>query len=301
MSSKASSKKGNINKGSSISPLPLQVLLSILAHFPTIHLTQLSLVCRRFASLVCRLLQRRLQAVASLPANDLIFECFTPAAKLTTPSLDCRYIGTRIGGPGRSLLEEQVADVEDGDGKTEEKEGLPAGLDRLTRMYSVFQPLAPNENRRTCLRRTDGSSSQPERQSAMELVYLESEQPFEQLCAITSVGRPGPRPGLYTSHVNINDGVLRLWRDWLTQQSSDLAGSGGGGGGGDDDDRQVLWVDAGRTVGLRMRVMHGPAERMPILYGPDDQPSVSYRLEYQGTYQSHSSVNSSWPTDTYLR
>lgn len=241
----------------------------MLAHFSATDLTRLCLVNRRFGSLVCRLLHRRLLAVASLPADDLIFECFTPAAKLSTPSLDCRYVATKTRRPGDSGVE-----------LFEPAEDESPSLDSLGRMYSVFRPVVSNDNRRP-RRREDGPAAaedededEDEDDTATELAHLDADQLFEQLCAVTNVVKPGPRPGLFLSHVNISDGVLRLWRDWLADMADD----------GSNARHKILWVDAGQTIGLRMRVTHGPAGRMPVLSGPDDYPPISYRLEYQGAF-----------------
>lgn len=202
--------------------------------------------------------------MASLPENDLIFEVFTPAAKLSTPYLDCHYAGTKIkrsSNSGAVLFE----DVED----------KSPDLESLGRMYSVFRPVVSNENRRP---RLYADTPVVDDDVARELVDLDSDQLFEQLCAVTNVVKPGPRPGLFVSHVNISDGVLRLWRDWLAEMADTSGGLAQSGEG-----NKILWVNAGQTIGVRMRVIHGPAERMPVLSGPDDHPPISYRLEYQGT------------------
>jgi hypothetical protein len=241
------------------------VLLGVLAHLSSADLLQLALVSHRFYSLVCRLLQRRLLAVASLPDNDLIFECYTPAAKLSTPYLSCQFIGTRIRRSSASgaLLFEDVQDA-------------LLDLKSLGRMYSVFRPVVSYENRRP---RWEDEQYVETDDSARELIDLDTDQLFEQLCAVTNVVKPGPRPGLFLSHVNISDGVLRLWRNWLAEMAdgfSELTQSGEGS--------KILWVNAGQTVGLHMRVKYGPADRMPVISGPDDHPAISYRLEYQGTF-----------------
>lgn len=236
----------------------------MLANFSGADLIQLSLVSHRFYSLVCRLLQRRLLAVASLPDNDLVFECFTPAAKLSTPYLNCEFVGTRIrrSSDSGALLFEDVQDA-------------PLDLKSLGRMYSVFRPVASYESRRPRWQH-DGPAETDD--VPRELVDLDSDQLFEQLCAVTNVVKPGPRPGLFLSHVNISDGVLRLWRNWLAAMADGFSELTQGAEGS-----KILWVNAGQTVGLRMRVKHGPADRMPVISGPDDHPPISYRLEYQGT------------------
>jgi hypothetical protein len=41
------------------------------------------------------------------------------------------------------------------------------------------------------------------------------DESFAQLCTITNLVRMGPKPGLFRSHINMSDGVIRVWRDWL--------------------------------------------------------------------------------------
>lgn len=113
--------------------------------------------------------------------------------------------------------------------------------------------------------------------SATEVVYLDEDELFSQLCTVTNLVKPGPKSGLFLSHVNVSDGVLRVWRHRLAEMAGQVSGSEP-----TSTEDQVLWVDAAQNIGLRFSVTPGPAERMPVLSGPDDLPPVSYRLKYEG-------------------
>jgi hypothetical protein len=105
-------------------------------------------------------------------------------------------------------------------------------------------------------------------------VYLDEDESFAQLCTITHLVRMGPKPGLFRSHINVSDGVIRVWRDWLAAQAS----SGDEGG--------ILWADAARDVGVRFRVAEKDTpgqqqQQQPVLVASDEQLPVAYRLEFE--------------------
>lgn len=112
-------------------------------------------------------------------------------------------------------------------------------------------------------------------------VHLDEGELFTQLCTVTNVVKEGPRHGLFISHVNVSDGVVRVWRDWLARHASKNPSDGSGSPRNEED---ILWADPGKNVGLRFRVVPGPAERMPLLTGPGDDAPVSYVLEYEGEH-----------------
>lgn len=216
----------------------------------------MALINQRFHLVTSRILHRRLLNISSLPQNDLILECYRPSAKISTPYLMCRYLhsmtrGSEIGANGQ-----------------------PPVLSDLGRMYSSFKPHVAEENRRR-RQRLDGEVSDDD--TAREDLFLDDGELFTQLCAVTNLVKTGPRAGLFLSHVNISDGVLRIWREWLTEVATPIREV-------DEslDSNKILWVDAAKTVGVRFRVTLGPMERMPVISGPNDQPPIAYKLEYEG-------------------
>lgn len=123
-----------------------------------------------------------------------------------------------------------------------------------------------------------------------QVLNLESHELFTQLCAHANLVRMGPRRGLFNSIQPVEEGVVRVWRDWLGRvvNSRDLderveSSEGGRRVHGDED---VLWVDLNRHVGLRLRVRKSELHRtLPVLWNAnDDDVAVSYEIEYQGTF-----------------
>ena len=135
------------------------------------------------------------------------------------------------------------------------------------------------------------ASSQPPEEAAVEEkqqlarqdLYLDSGELFSQLCTVTNLVRVGPRPGLFLSHVNVSDGLVRAWRGWLAAQasatSSATRGQGEGGGNGEGS---VLWADTSHTVGVRFGVSEKDIRgEHPVLVASDEELPVAYRLEFE--------------------
>ena len=215
-----------------------------------------AIISKRFHSLITRLIHRRLLQASSLPDKCLIFECYHPSAKISTPPLSCEYIGNKSAKDDAKPNDE---------GET---------LSSLHKIYSSFR-LAINEDR---IRRRRARPDADIDDTATEDVYLDEGELFSQLCAVTYVAKRGPRPGLFLSHLNIGDGVIRVWRDWLAQLAIDSTASESWS----VDDSAILWADAAKGVGVRFKVTAAPSERMPLISGPDDHPPVAYTLQYEG-------------------
>lgn len=209
-------------------------------------------------------------AVASLPDNDLILECYHPSAKISTPYLPCRFLRTKI-------LDAVVINDE-----------CPRYTD-LRLLYSSFRPGATQPAWQLLLSQADDEAanvqeedtSNEEDQSITEYVFLDEGERFSQLCTVTNVVKEGPRPGFFVSHANVSDGVIRVFRQWLAEMATHSTHEG------DLEmlssiDQNVLWVDASKSVGLRFKVTPGPSQRMPLISGPDDEPPVTYTLVYKG-------------------
>ena len=101
---------------------------------------------------------------------------------------------------------------------------------------------------------------------------------FTQLCTVTNLVKVGPKPGLFLSHVNIGDGLVRVWRQWLSAQAARSVAEAGS----DSADREhILWADARKQVGLRFRVREKSDGPRPVLALSDEDLPVSYTLEHQ--------------------
>ncbi|EFY98188.2 Cyclin-like F-box [Metarhizium robertsii ARSEF 23] len=136
-----------------------------------------------------------------------------------------------------------------------------------------------SRDRRRASRRTGSKGLQGDETAAQD-VYLDHDLLFSQLCAVTYVVKEASRPGFYISQVNTCDGVIRVWRPWLAEKAN-LNGADEGLHSKIVDFDKFLWVDVGKNVGLRFRVVLGPTERLPLLSGPGDDSPVSYTLIYE--------------------
>lgn len=137
----------------------------------------------------------------------------------------------------------------------------------------------------------------------IRVVNLDPEEDFSQLCTVVNLVKVMPGTHLLLSAVTIEEGIIRLWRDWLMRQaqmlSDETAREAAGveeevilpGGGiqtrrtvdesSTSDHHRMLWVDNGRNVGLRLRVREkkwNPSAS--ILINRDEQSG--YQVEVEG-------------------
>ncbi|KAL8408458.1 hypothetical protein RB594_007050 [Gaeumannomyces avenae] len=271
----------------------------VLSDFPAEALLPLSAVSRRFHAIVLRLLSNRLASVVSA-SNELILECYHPSAKLSTPYLHCKFLGTGPLDGSRSIscpaVEAGLAEEEVPEGGSEH------GLCQLRQLYSHFRPLPLEEGGRVGRRRraraalqqlqqqdvASGNTAAPTNSETVEEetpeppsldVNLDEAELFTQLCTVTNLVKLGPRHGIFSSHINISDGLIRVWRDWLGSAAAGgsewMPGVDGGARAG------ILWADPHKHVGVRFRVSETTDHwRAPLLVGVNDDPPVSYRLVY---------------------
>lgn len=233
-----------------------QILMQILSPMTTIQLLPLARVNRRFHDLAIRLIHTRLTNAAFLPEHELILECSHPSAKGSTPYLQCNYLGT------------------DGLSGYEEEHQMSFG--QFGQLYSRFRPVLQEDNRRSRSRHPSVSRGGVEGDdTATVTVDLDDCEMFSQLCTVTNMVKTSSRKGLFLSHVNINEGVVRVFRRWLRQcHNGELKGQD-----------QILWTDRKKNVGLRFKVREnigvraGPAIRTQA--DEDEDLPVSYELEYQ--------------------
>lgn len=229
----------------------------MLSPLTTLQLLPLARINHRFHDLTLRIIHTRLTNAAFMPEHELILECYHPSAKISTPYLNCDYLGT------------------DGLHGYEEDEDKQLSFAQLGQLYSRFRPVVQEDNRRTNRRKQSVSVGTTEGDDTARVnISLDDGEMFSQLCCVTNMVKGSARRGLFLSHVNINDGVTRVFRRWLRERAT---GTG-------DKREDILWTDRKRNVGLRFKVRedfgapNGPA----ILTQKDDEDRpVSYELEYQ--------------------
>jgi hypothetical protein len=269
----------------SLSQLPNELLLQILDRLPTANLKSLTSISHRFHALSLRLFHDRLTHAASLGAQTLILECYHPSAKLTAGQLFCTSLGT----PGL------VDALSHGGPK-------PVGkLAHLGNLYSRFRPQRKEPDRAIVSRIRPGdipgsrtypgifnggqssttiTSPSPSSLLVSETVSLDTHELFSQLCCVTNLVTVGPRKGLLLSIVEISDGTIRVWRDWLAAQvgrkSASITDKKELG-----SDSSILWVNnCQNSVGIKFRVRRRTlTQNNPILYTPEEENEMP---EFEG-------------------
>jgi hypothetical protein len=131
----------------------------------------------------------------------------------------------------------------------------------------------------------------------MREVIIDGHEDFSQLCVVASLVQVRPGTSMLLSASTIEDGFVRLWRDWLYRQSRNLkkASEIAREEGLDEiqmlpDSDDMLWVDIAKTVGLKLRVR--PKSRnpsFPVLMHQDDRDDdawVGYEVILEGKLKS---------------
>lgn len=239
--------------------------------FDSRTLLPLTLVDRRFNATATAVLQHRLLYTAHMEGHEMMLESYHPSAKLSTPSMSCRFTG--IDFLNRTWTGDEDMDLRD-----------------LSQLYSHFRPVVSEETRRMQRifgRRMPGAPALQEKpgdEPVVQDLVLDDGELFSQLCTTTSLVKSGPTPGLFASHSNIENGVVRVWRHWLAKAAARSAIAPTGGEQQRPDESTILWADTTKNVGLRFRVtqIQIPQEQMPVFHGSGEDPPVAYSLQYEG-------------------
>ncbi|GIJ98565.1 hypothetical protein Aspvir_000683 [Aspergillus viridinutans] len=253
--------------------LPNEVFVHILSPFSTRDLLPLATISHRFHALVLRIIHYRLLIAAALKEYKLILECFHPSSKLTEPHVFCKYLGT-----------DGLSDRYEGKGSLYEDVDTAKRLGRLTSLYSRFRPEVTIEQRASGARVTPSSDLREgelpkEDTPVTRPVNLEDFENFSQLCVVVSVVKVVPGTNLLLSAIEVVDGVVRLFRDWLRDQEQRSSS----GTPSCSSDGPILWVDAGQNVGLKLRVRQKEIsdQQFPILVHRDEMPPVNYEVDIE--------------------
>ena len=102
-----------------------------------------------------------------------------------------------------------------------------------------------------------------------------------------------PNVGFLLSCITIGEGVIRIWRDWLAERailprSKGISSLGTSSrsvapkAASFEDREQILWLDNGCNVGIRLRVIEREDLGTPILMRLDEDAHVAYSIEYEG-------------------
>lgn len=142
-------------------------------------------------------------------------------------------------------------------------------------------------------------------ETVKQILGLDSHELFTQLVAQSNLVRVGPKHGLFTSFVEVEEGVVRVWREWLRDMAlkkNDVvsevtreAVTGNEKGkeavrelkdaSRELNDESILWVNPARNSGLRFTIRERRlGANVPILISAEEDLPVSYEIEYDGTH-----------------
>ncbi|KAJ8116780.1 hypothetical protein OPT61_g1867 [Boeremia exigua] len=183
----------------------------------------------------------------------------------------------------------------------------------MRRMYSRFRPYRRElevGGRRVIRRPGDipGSRTYPGTAQdryrgdvVKQTVNLEAHELFTQLVTQTNLVKIGPYNGLFSAFVDVEEGVVRVWRKWLSENSAkynnvdadvkdeDIEDLGHGSEAVCEvdektlasKDQRILWVSAAKNTGIRFNVKERKLRKdAPILIRNDEDAPVSYDIEY---------------------
>jgi hypothetical protein len=268
---------------------------------PTPELLPLTVLSNRIYNIILRILHNRLVAAAELESHSLLLECYHPSAKLTEPPYFCAYQGT----DGLSLYENPGEP---------DRAAAAARLGEMRQMYSRFRPHRrelEDGGRRVARRPGDipGSRTYPgtaqdkfSGEIVKQTVSLEAHELFTQLVAQVNLVKIRPYNGHFSAFVDVEEGVLRVWRKWLgeivakgnrvidtSKEKAEEVGRAKGEIRKPDDmesgseDQRILWVSTARNTGIRFNVRERKLRRdTPVLIRNDEDLPVSYEVEYDG-------------------
>ena len=252
------------------------------------------------------MLHHRLLLAAALKDYNLILECYHPSSKYSEPYLGCEYLGT-----------DGLSGSREGEGSFYDDVGTTGQLGKLSGLYSHFRPFRMDVDEKPPRRHPAGdvpghpgtstaypSPAASEQSSHADVVShnitLEEHELFSQMCGCVNLVKVGPRRGLFLSCVNVAEGVMRIWREWLAERArqaplsyqedmAEHASNDGSYGSASNANRlkigeeQLVWIDNGRNVGIRVVVRERKWRRdQPILIRREEDVAVSYALELQG-------------------
>ena len=317
-----------------IDALPAELLDAVLDTFPTPALLPLASVSRRFYLVVSRLLYRRLRRAVALANYQLTLACYHPSAKISTPYLRCAYLGTDgLDDPDDASLLRGLPSMysrfrpvppSDADVHVRNYRAI-----RRTMNFFMLSDTASGGTAATALQTVAGGGVEGEAAAGAAAagaaasaaqadsaapkvpplvaydVHLDEGELFSQLCTVANLVKTSARPGLFLNSVNVNDGVIRVWRDWLGKRAAETATATAAtatkNDNDDPDDKNVLWAYMGKHMGMRFRVTEQPSPAAAVennnnnnnhnnhnnarrATAPVEEPPVSFQLEYEELY-----------------
>ncbi|KAL9107233.1 MAG: hypothetical protein Q9227_007857 [Pyrenula ochraceoflavens] len=204
---------------------------------------------------------------------------------MTAPWGYLRYLGT-----------DGLSSKHEGEGSLYEAcDGVGGRFAKLGLLYSRFRPEDKTAVRRPRPRGYGPSSVVESAGEGYDEVAkiehhfnLDSHELFGQLQTVVSLAKLGPVRGVSLSLVTISEAkTFRVFRAWLAERARDGATQHPSHSLKDQkpiaEDPTIAWVDAHKSVGLRVRVRERQWQRAgPILIAADEDRPVSYSFEIEG-------------------
>lgn len=272
----------------------------------TPELLPLAPLSLRIYTIILRILHNRLVLASELESHSVLLECFHPSAKLTEPPYFCSYRGT----DGLKRYDELA----------EDDTNLAKRLGEMRGIYSRFRPYRRElERGDRRVKKLDGDSSGRtiagtagdgfEGDPVKQILSLEGHELFTQLVSQTNLVKLGPRHGLFTCFVPVEEGVVRVWRDWLQDMAAgnrnknhdqaeiveELGTQKGKEKVVDQENstdpkavgnQSIIWIGPNKNTGISLTVREKKYRRdIPILVRTDEEDMpVSYEIEFDGVY-----------------
>ncbi|KAB8257004.1 hypothetical protein BDV32DRAFT_128202 [Aspergillus pseudonomiae] len=268
--------------------LPNEVFVQILTPLPTPCLLPLTTVSRRFYALILRILHYRVLVSVSLSEYNLMLDCLNRSSYTIEPHIFCKYLGT-----------DGLSNQYEGEGSLYENVDTPQQLGRLGSLYSRFRPCVVGMGRIGGGRRFPSAVNQEQADSSVVTlpIHLEAFENFIQVCIAVNVVEVMWGSNFPLGAVTVENGVIRLFRDWLRNHAKHSGQSLGSSPGSEASDNtaysstseapyQMVWVGQSKNVGLKVRVkekdlMDEYLDRDwggPVLSYREEDQSASYEL-----------------------
>jgi hypothetical protein len=151
-------------------------------------------------------------------------------------------------------------------------------LGKLRDMYSHFRPIPPEGDRKIWkpIPPAIDQHIQGKEEYVSQDIDLESYEFFAQLQSVVSMVKVGPRAGYFSSNITIDEGLTRVWRNWLLDRVEAHAMSG------EEEKKKLLWSSVHEHTGLRLNVEEINRGHGPVLRSRNDDENVGYQLQYEG-------------------
>ncbi|KAF8420660.1 hypothetical protein EV426DRAFT_611631 [Tirmania nivea] len=248
-----------------LTDLPNELLTHILNYLPSLPLLRLLRLSLHIHTLILHILHRRIHTALTLHNHFLIFECYTPSARTTSPILHCAYVTfTPTSSPRTlphppplpspsTLIPTTTLSLDAGSPSTPltaqsalvktESGLLTSAIEVFDKSIYVHRPWLKRAEERT-----------------MELFGAHGE--------LSVHGGTGESP---------NVGVVE----------GEVEEEGGGDGDAEDTDKdRILWIGDYGLAGMKLRVrekepVKQQQEQQPLLMPVDEEPAVTYSLYYE--------------------